>query len=60
MLAGADGFVAMETYVLRLANIITLACKQADSWLRLFATEMVVRLKLTATGLRLFATGSQS
>jgi len=45
---------------LRLANINTLACKHHDSWLTLTATETALRLKLTATGLTLFTTGSQS
>jgi hypothetical protein len=47
-------------YVLWLAIINTPACKQDIFRLTLFATEMLVRLKLSATRLRLFATSLQS
>jgi hypothetical protein len=38
--------------VLWLANIITLAPKQADFWLKLIATETPVQLKLSANSLK--------
>ena len=47
-------------YLLWLAIINTPACKQDIFRLTLFATEMLVRLKLSATRLRLFATSLQS
>ena len=49
-----------DSYVLWLAIINAPACKQDIFRLTLFATEMLVRLKLSATRLRLFATSLQS